>query len=202
MNIHIITQRLKEKGFTPWDISKFKSLYNEVNEANLKIWKNDQRVLVIKNYSSKTYFQSWENDQISISYIYDILKPKEKNNLYFLLILDWEVQLNAPLVQFINMVEKDELICRKYVLFTSSDLERVPFLQDHIFSANEMFNYEQLFREQLYNQNSHTLMHEVINYYFSEEYSIDKETNTEEKEEKNIYKQKHKQKIYELISKE
>ncbi|MBR9663157.1 MULTISPECIES: ABC-three component system middle component 1 [Bacillus cereus group] len=189
MNIHIITQRLKEKGFSPWNLETFNELYQKISESNLKIWRNENRVIILKNFSSKAYFSNWEDDQISISYIYDILSPKIKNNLYFLLVLDWEVQFDSSLSQFINMVEKNELICRKYVMATNYDLERVPFLQEQTFSNNELFNYEKIFRQQLHNQDTHTIIHEMINHYFSDEYLP---------ENKNARKQK----VYQLISKE
>ncbi|MDA1806962.1 ABC-three component system middle component 1 [Bacillus cereus group sp. BY32LC] len=189
MNIHTITQRLKEKEFTPWNLEEFNELYHRISESNLKVWRNKQRVIVLKNYSSKAYFTNWKDDQISISYIYDILSPKIKNNLYFLLVLDWEVQIDSSLSKFINLVEKNELICRKYVMSTNYDLERVPFLQEHIFSDNELFNYEKIFREQLYNQDTHAIIHEMINHYFSDEYLS---------EDKDVRKQK----VYHLISEE
>ncbi|MRC18379.1 hypothetical protein CON48_19825 [Bacillus thuringiensis] len=189
MNIHNIIQRLKEKGFTPWNLETHNELYHKVCESNFKIWRNEKRVIVLKNFPSKTYFANWEDDQISISYIYDILEPKFKNNLYFLLVLDWEVQLNSSLSQLINIVEKNELICRKYIMSIDYDLERVPFLQEHTFSNNELFNYEKTFRQQLHNQDTHNIIHEMINHYFSDEYLPEN-------------KDARKQKVYQLISKE
>lgn len=189
MNIHIVTKRLKEKGFTSWDLNGFETLYKRLSESNLRLWENGKRVIVLKSYSSKTYFQDWENDQILISYVYDILNKQLKNNLYFLLILNWEITSNPQLSQFINTVEKDELVCRKYVLLENEDLERVPFLQEKDFDFNQLFNYEKTFRSQLHNQDAHEIIHQMIDYYFSDDYLI---------EEKN----EHKKRLCQLIIKE
>lgn len=170
MNIHIVTERLIDKDFSTWDFSELQNLYKKVNESNLKIWKNDRRVVVIKNYSSKSHFQEWREDHIPISYLYDILEAKYRNNLYFLIILDWGIERSSELTQLINMVEKDELVCRKYVIIDNEDLERVPFLQELGFDTNKIFNYEQTFRENLENQNKHSIIMKMINHYFSEEY--------------------------------
>lgn len=189
MNIHIVTERLKEKGFVSWNLEGFETLYKRVNESNLKVWENGKRVIVLKSYSSKTYFQDWEDDQILISYIYDILDTKFKNNLYFLLILNWEITSDQRLSQFINTVEKDEIVCRKYVILANEDLDRVPFLQEKDFDFNKLFNYEETFREQLHNQDTHEIIHQMIDYYFSDDYLV---------EEKN----ERKQKLSQLITKE
>jgi hypothetical protein len=87
------------------------------------------------------------------------------------------------------MVEKDELVCRKYVILQDEDLERVPFLQEKDFDFNKLFNYEQIFREKLHNKDAHEIIHQVIDHYFSQNYF------TEEKD-------KRKQKLYPLITKE
>jgi len=189
LNIHTVIERLKEKRFIPWNLNEFDTLYKRVNEANLQVWRNGKRIIVLKSYSSKTHFQDWEDDQIPISYVYDILETKLKNNLYFLIILDWEYQLDSKLTQFINMVEKDDFVCRKYVILEDEDLERVPFLQEKDFDFNKLFNYEQTFREQLNRKDAHEIIHQMIDHYFSQDYL------TEEKDER-------KKRLNHLITKE
>lgn len=170
----MVYKKLNNNEFVSWDFKKFPSLQKKISQKNIQVWKNGNRVVVVKNYSSEPYFGTWEEDQIPISYLYDILESKSKNNLYFLLILDWEVNLDSELIQKINRAEKDDLVCRKYVLHCEEDFERVPFLQEEETTEGLLFNYEQKFKENLQlKEEIHSTMQTLIDAYFLKDYFSD-----------------------------
>ena len=188
MKTHTIVKRLSDKGFQQWNLEGFESVYRKICKSNIQIWKNGKRVIVIKSYSSKPHFSTWLDDQIPISYLYDILETKSKNNLYFLMILNWEVNLGAELVQQINRAEKDELVCRKYVLCSEEDLERVPFLQEDEVYQKLLFDYEKNFKENLFLKEPKidTSVYELVDAYFQYDYFSEVKTKRLEKIKKII----------------
>jgi hypothetical protein len=172
LNYSLIIQRLIDKKYSQWELDEFCSLQRKLNESNIQVWKNEKRVIAVKAYSSVVHFLNWYEDQVIVSYIYDILDSKIKKNFYFLLYLDWQVEINSRLIEQVNVVEKDDMVCRKYVIASEEDLERVPFLQVDTIQLSEFFDYEKDFKEKLLikSKEENNFINELINYYFTKDY--------------------------------
>jgi hypothetical protein len=155
------------------DYLEKESLQKSFLDSGLEVWINDHRVAVTKVYESFTYFkESWKDNQIVISNLLNFLPLKYKNNLYFLLVLefDWEQDLNNELLMEINKAEKNAKYCRKYILQGEDDLERIPFFYD-VEKKAESFSYEKRFIE-LLTQESQGIdpgIVQAINDYFKPE---------------------------------
>lgn len=98
--------------------------------ADLELWFTDDRIAVMKIYTSNHHFLlNWREDQFVISHLLELLPARYKNNLYFLLVLNWESGLLPEIPMEIHKIEKNSRVCRKYVLYNDADIERVSFLQ-------------------------------------------------------------------------
>jgi hypothetical protein len=156
------------------DYLEKESLQKSFWDNGLEVWINDHRVAVTKVYESFTYFkESWKDNQIQISNLLNFLPLKYKNNLYFLIVLefDWEQDLNNELLMEKNKAEKNAKYCRKYILQDEDDLERIPFFHDVEKRNAASFSYEKKFIELLI-QDSQGLdpsIVQVINDYFKPE---------------------------------
>lgn len=155
------------------DYLEKESLQKSFLDSGLEVWINDHRVAVTKVYESFTYFkESWKDNQIVISNLLNFLPLKYKNNLYFLLVLEFECdqELNNEFLMEINKAEKNAKYCRKYILQDEEDLERIPFFYD-VEKKAESFSYEKRFIE-LLTQESEGIdpgIVQAINDYFKPE---------------------------------
>lgn len=163
-NLNNITQEYKEK----------ESLQRSFWDNGLEVWISNYRIVVTKQYESYTYFKdSWKDNQIIISNLLNFLPLKYKNNLYFLIVLDFDkhAEFNNQLVMEVNKAEKNAKYCRKYIIQDKDDLERMPFFHDATKSLDDSFSIENRFLELLIqdsnNINSHIL--QTINDYFKPE---------------------------------
>lgn len=153
------------------------SLQKSFLDSGLEVWINDHRVAVTKVYESFTYFkESWKDNQIVISNLLNFLPLKYKNNLYFLIVLefDWDQDLDNELLMEKNKTEKNAKYCRKYILQDEDDLERIPFFNDFEKKKAESFSYEKKFIE-LLTQESQGIdpgIVQAINDYFKPEMRI------------------------------
>ncbi|AZS14673.1 ABC-three component system middle component 1 [Paenibacillus lutimineralis] len=119
-------------------------------DADLELWFTMERICVLKTYTSNHHFiLNWREDQFVISHLLELLPTKYKNNLYFLLVLDWGSELLPEMPMEMNRVEKNAKVCRKYVLHNEEDLERVPFLQQKLINSKKGFDYEAKFKSEL-----------------------------------------------------
>ncbi|CAM4343536.1 hypothetical protein FHS16_002524 [Paenibacillus endophyticus] len=149
-------------------------LQRSFRDNGLEAWINDHRIAVTKVYESFTYFkESWKDNQIVISNLLNHLPLKYKNNLYFLIILEFdsEQDLSNELQMEKNKAEKNAKYCRKYILQDEDDLERIPFFHDVENRNADSFSYENKFIELLIHD-SHGLdpsIIQVINDYFKPE---------------------------------
>jgi len=128
------------------------SLRKSFWDSGLEVWSNSQRVVVTKVYESFTYFkQTWRQEQIIISNLLNYLPLKYKNNLYFLIVLefDWKNDINNELLMEKNRAEKNTKYCRKYIIQDAVDLERIPFFNNVEKPIVDSFAYEQKFIDRL-----------------------------------------------------
>ena len=171
MKIEVVRNLLQDKaGFSPlFHENEEKSLVFETEDNNLiqqelellrknfwnsglEAWISPQRVAVTKAYKSYTYFeQSWRQDQIIISDLLNYLHLKYKNNLYFLIILEFDPsnELDNKLLIEKNRAEKNAKYCRKYLIQDDIDLERIPFFFNIEAPIEDSFSYEQKFIDKL-----------------------------------------------------
>lgn len=145
MNINAVRSRLEEKNFHYYELSE--NIFNKLSANNLEVWSNDNRVMVLKEYTSYHHLLNWKEDQLQISFLYDELTRKYKNNLYFLLVLNWSIENFSELVIETTIIEKDQRLSRKYTIYDETDIERVPFLQTNNLKESISFAYESEFRK-------------------------------------------------------
>ncbi len=152
---------LKRKEFAT--LNYFSELSRELAEHlldnGLEIWKDDNRYVVVKEYKNNyDFLNSAEKDQLKILALLEEIPTKYKNNLYFFLVINkltskndkgvLELE-NDKVTLEINRLEKDAFICRKYVIKTTEDLARVPFLTENNINRKTYFNYEEMFKNEL-----------------------------------------------------
>lgn len=125
--------------------------FADLEDSNMEYWYNNNRVIVIKEYKTESSFLRWLDDQSVLAEIYKTLPTKLKNNLYFLMIVNFVP--NSPEIKMeINTAQKNRYVCKKNVLKELNDLNRIPFL-NQIHLEIDTFDYDNKFREQLSKEN-------------------------------------------------
>ncbi|PGL23485.1 hypothetical protein CN917_02925 [Bacillus thuringiensis] len=117
----------------------------------MEIWENSDRMLVLKEYKSDISFANWLlEDQSKIATLYNNISSKYKNNLYFLLILNFTISTDEWIINEVNKAEKNNKVCRKYVIHSKDDLEKIPFISAK--KLNDVaFNYKKEFSQRILN---------------------------------------------------
>ncbi|WP_160670530.1 ABC-three component system middle component 1 [Clostridium sp. C8-1-8] len=142
-----LINRLKDKKFKRLNCEQ--RLEAMFSNAKQEVWQDNNKVIITKSYTSAPHFlNEWYKDQSNILHLYKILETKFKNNIYFILSMDWERQFEEKLHSEINRVEKNSKLCRKYVICDLSDIERIFFFSDKNLD-NGFSGYEKKFRESL-----------------------------------------------------
>jgi hypothetical protein len=197
MKIEAVMVELDKSNFYPMDFGE----EEELAQKNIEVWGNHNKVVFLKEYRSKTSFNKWFlEDQPLIASIYNTVPVKKRNNLYFLLILNFEDYTedydDDDLHLKINKAQKDEYVCKKYVLINENDFEKIPFLNID-FTKGLSINYDQDFRDTLFDpevveavakeknhdiNDFYLLAGKLIDYYFQE---FD-----EDKSNENIFREK------------
>lgn len=120
----------------------------QFEEHNIDIWNNNTRMIMLKQYRTQNSLLDWEiEDQVCIAAALHTLPKKYFNNLYFFMILDFNTE-DTKIKLKINEIEKNNLICKKYVFQNTEDLDRVPFLMNSFLEINR-FSFDQKFKERL-----------------------------------------------------
>lgn len=144
MRVETVIDLLKEKGFKQYQFDK--ELMYQFEENNIDIWVNNERILMLKEYRTQNSLLDWEiNDQASIATALHYLPKKYHNNLYFFMILDLNTE-DTKLKLEINKIEKNDLICKKYILEDDKDLNRIPFLMNQPIE-NDAFAFDEKFKK-------------------------------------------------------
>ncbi|MDG5473711.1 hypothetical protein P6709_18440 [Jeotgalibacillus sp. ET6] len=126
-------------------------LSSRLREQNLEVWINNQKCMITKEYTSKAQLNNWYIDQIVISFIYDVIEAKYRNNLYFLLVINLNENEKKEISFLINEIEKDYKVCRKYTILSLEDLQRVPSLNSNFgHSDNAYFDFDNEFKKDLF----------------------------------------------------
>lgn len=151
-------------------------------DLNMQVWKTKSRVIVIKEYRTESSFLNWlQNDQPAIGELYTNLDNKFKNNLYYFMIINFNPESMLTRLE-INKAQKNEFVCKKYVIKNNNDIQKIPFLKEtkenhRTFNFDEQFKYdlveinkdEQI--EKIHLSNSDTISflentNNILRYYF------------------------------------
>ncbi len=127
--------------------------------------------------------------------MYDSIPMRYRNNLYFLLVTNINHVNEKSSSSIITEIEKNNKVCRKYVLESLEDLQRVPSLSDNLSKdTNSLFDFDSEFRKYLFDlvetektENSLSVeLKEMIEVYF--DYYDSQDENKEELKKKRLTK--------------
>lgn len=150
MNIQIIREKLLEKGFSTKVEIYSQEAGKILNDNSIEVWEKENRVIALKAYINEFHFKSWvDTDKMHLISILKVLSSREKNNLYFIVSVENDSEIAHELLGEINRLEKDDKICKKYVLLSEVDIQRVPFLADSDIQSPQILDYEQQFKNKL-----------------------------------------------------
>lgn len=150
MEIEVLRKFLRSKGFIIYKELYTGILFKQFAKEGMDIWTDNHRVIVTKHYLSESQFDRWiENDQPRMFMLLKDIPVRYKNNLYLFMALDIEESNSGKLSMKINRAEKNAEICKKYVIRHESDLYRIPFLNKEDIESEDLFNYEQSFKQEL-----------------------------------------------------
>lgn len=137
---------LEEKGFKDYELES--DVMIQLEQHNIGIWANESRLVLIKEYRTKSSLIDWKlEDQIYISTAMQHLPNKYINNLYFFMVLNFNSDELAIRLE-INKIEKNDLVCKKYVLKNETDFNRIPFLMNRVIEVEE-FAFDKKFQERI-----------------------------------------------------
>ncbi|WP_394531814.1 hypothetical protein C1N83_00145 [Priestia aryabhattai] len=119
----------------------------DLYQYDMEMWVSGERILVLKEYKTKTAFYRWLNEQAVIASVYQNIPYRYKNNLYFFIVLSFEEE-SLEIQSFINQVERNNKICRKYILMKDIDLEKIPFFNESLIDRIE-FDYAERFKDRI-----------------------------------------------------
>lgn len=143
MKTEKVINYLREKNFNQYQFEE--SIMAQIEDLNIDIWSNESKLVMLKEYRTKTTLLNWkQEDQVCIASALQYIPKKYINNLYFFMVLDFnsdEVQLRLE----VNKIEKNELICKNYILKDQEDLSRVPFLVN-VLVENKAFDFDEKFK--------------------------------------------------------
>ncbi|MFS8188466.1 ABC-three component system middle component 1 [Rossellomorea marisflavi] len=146
MKHETVIKILEEKKFEQFQLES--EVMTQLDQLNISIWASDSKLVLVKEYRTKSSLIEWKlEDQIYISSVLQYFPKKYINNLYFFMVLDFnsgEIALRLE----INKIEKNDLVCKKYVLKNDDDLNRVPFLMNLIIETEE-FSFDEKFQERI-----------------------------------------------------
>ncbi|KGX84918.1 ABC-three component system middle component 1 [Pontibacillus litoralis] len=193
MQIEELIIKFKQMGY---ESMEFELFHDELTESGMQMWVKESRVIFLKEYEAKSLFLDWYiSEQPIIASIYNYLPSNYKNNIYFFMILNFDLSKDEGLALSINKVVKDEYVCKKYVFQSVDEITDVPFLSDQ-FIKMPQFDYDQEFKSGILNFNTineltgeekedldsfYSLANNLLDYYFTS-YSVLEETSKFEKD--------------------
>lgn len=197
LQIEELIIKFKQMGY---ELMEFEPFQDDMSYSGIQMWVKDSRVIFVKEYEAKSLFLDWYiSEQPLIASIYNYLSANHKNNIYFFMILNFDLNNDDDLTLTINKVIKDEYVCKKYVFQSIDEITDVPFLSNQ-FIKMPQFDYDQEFKSGILNFNKinefvgeekeslnsfYSLANNLLDYYFTS-YSILEETSKLEKDIINI----------------
>lgn len=135
---------LSKNGFIEYNevYDKLEENKVEVIDKDIYIYTDQKRIIVIKPYESfKSAYFSYEDTQNKIKAIIEVINKRYKKNLYFFLCVN--ELLKEKHIKVINLIEKDQYICKKYVIVNEDDFKRISFLNSS-YTNSENANYNEI----------------------------------------------------------
>ncbi|MBG9468757.1 hypothetical protein ABE55_19870 [Bacillus thuringiensis] len=152
MSLHYVIREITKKHEYNNIYFSDEHLNHRLRDRNLEVWQKENRYIVTKGYTSIAQFNDWLHDQIVISFIYDTIPAHSRNNLYFLIVVDFKNERDKEMVWKITEIEKNDRVCRKYVVEEREDLKRVPALNNNFKESDaESIMFEKQFKNKLFN---------------------------------------------------
>lgn len=146
MKHETVIKILEEKKFEQFQLEP--EVMNQFEQLNISIWASDSKLVLVKEYRTKSSLIDWKlQDHIYISSVLQYFPNKYINNLYFFMVLDFNSDETALRLE-INKIEKNDFVCKKYVLKNEDDMNRVPFLMNLIIETEE-FSFDKKFQERI-----------------------------------------------------
>lgn len=146
MKAEEVIRSLQENDFNRLKLDSV--IMNQLEQQNIDVWASDTKLVMLKEYRTKISLMNWEiEDNIHISSALHNIPKKYFNNFYFFMVLDFnsnEIDVRLEL----NKIEKNDLICKKYILKSESDLNRVPFLMETT-KQTEKFAFDKKFQVEI-----------------------------------------------------
>ncbi|UXU72417.1 hypothetical protein MUA23_02620 [Mammaliicoccus sciuri] len=170
MKVETLIDFLKLKKYDQYQFEL--ELMNQFEEQNIDIWASETKLIMLKEYRTQNSILDWEmNDQACIASTLNHIPKKYLNNLYFFMVLDFktdEIELRLK----INKIEKNELICKKYIIKDEDDLNRIPFLIK-IDPESNTFSFDEKFKKRIMKFNEQTddegnlILEKIMGDYFN-----------------------------------
>ncbi|SDO71365.1 ABC-three component system middle component 1 [Clostridium gasigenes] len=144
MNRRLVLKALIEKGFNLSNDRFYTEKYFEINEQDninklkevndsygFNIFTNKGRVLIVKTYVvlKEAYLQYKEDQKVIYSMLHNI-KNKYKKNIYLIINIDDKYKNTECILR--SLIEKDELVCKKYVVYDENDFNKISFLSEEL----------------------------------------------------------------------
>lgn len=121
---------------------KVEKMHIKVLEKDIYIYTDKKRIIVLKAYESfKGAYNNYEEIQNKIKAVIEVVEKKFRKNVYFFLCINEKLQ--EKYIKIINLIEKDQYICKKYVITSDGDFERISFLKTSC-SENAQANYNDI----------------------------------------------------------
>ncbi|WP_454053926.1 ABC-three component system middle component 1 [Clostridium sp. Marseille-Q7071] len=111
-------------------------------DKDIYIFTDNKRIIVLKPYETfKSAYLTYEDTQNKIKAILEVVNKKYRKNLYYFLCIN--EQLKDKYIKIINLIEKDQYICKKYVISNHDDFKRISFLKSETIDS-EGLNYNDI----------------------------------------------------------
>ncbi|MEK3765348.1 ABC-three component system middle component 1 [Solibacillus sp. FSL K6-4121] len=122
----------------------------ELYENNLQVFGDKVRIIFIKEFRTESSFYQWTSEQAIIASKYNDFTAKQKKNLYFFMVLDFNYD-NDNVKLEINKIEKDSYVCKKYILRNIENMNNIPFIPDINSDVEKGFDYITNFKDTITN---------------------------------------------------
>ena len=146
MKAEKISEVLKDNNFVYEKMSN--EIQHPLEQLNIDSWSDNTRIIFVKEYRTKSSLSKWtDNDYVQISIASHFIDTKFQNNLYFFMVIDFNSD-DVETRLTINKIEKNDEICKKYILKSEEDIDKIPFIRIKT-EDTEKFDYDKIFKEKI-----------------------------------------------------
>lgn len=122
--------------------------YIPLNSIDMELYHNQKSLVLIKKYDNwLSLIESWEVDQVAIlKYLKG--NPNFSTKAYFFLLIE-NLIVNDDLNINLSSIERNDRICKKFIVSCKKDLERIPMLNKIEIKESTDKTYEEKFYKEL-----------------------------------------------------